>query len=109
MTMPRSIYLSGSGDRFLATELAHIKIVEDAAGIQQFLKRTSFYNLTILDDQDNIGILDRTQAVRNYETGATCQKFFQSSLDQAFSAGIYTGSSLIENENTWVGKGRPGN
>ncbi len=106
LPIPRCLPVAGRlrrlCDLLLPPELAHIQIVEEALLIEQFVELAALDDLTVVNDQDLIGVLDRADAVRYDETGSPMQQLLQRGLNQLLSAGIHTRSRFVEDQDARI-------
>ena len=58
----------------------------------------------VLDDADEVGVADRTQAVGDDQGGAAAQQPFQRGLDERLGDGVHVGRRLVQNEDARVGQ-----
>src|SRR5258705_5724442 len=72
-----SLFCDCRFDLFLFLELAHIQVVVKALLAEQFVVFAALDNLAVFDHQDDIGIADGTQTVRDHEAGAPFEQLLQ--------------------------------
>ena len=63
-----------------------------------------FDNLTVVDDQDLIGIADCAQAVGDDKTGAPLHQPQERLLDACFGACVNAARCFVENQDARVGE-----
>ena len=65
-------------------------------------------DLAVLEDDDQVGVADRRQAVRDDERGAAVQEPPQRVLDLALRADVDRARRLVEDQDPRVGEQRTG-
>lgn len=66
-------------------------------------------DVTVVEDDDLVGIADGTEAVGNDEGGASLHDGVHTSLYQLFGTGVDTGGRLVEDQDGGIGNGSTGN
>jgi hypothetical protein len=64
--------------------------------------RAAFNDAPGIDDENNIGVEDRGEAVRDDEARAAFHRFFERGLDERFVFGIECGGRFVEDEDARV-------
>ena len=65
-------------------------------------------DVALLDDEDQIGILDRRETVDDHEGGASRGQAIHRLLDQYLGAGIYAARRFVEDQERCVLHDRAG-
>ena len=63
-----------------------------------------FDELTVVEDANAVGLLDRGESVCNDEAGAVRTKIFEGFLDEAFGVVVERGGGFIEQQQRWIFK-----
>ena len=82
------------------SKLTIIKLSIKAILLQQFVVPTLLNDVTVADDQDQIGVANSAQAVGDDEAGFALHQLVHGFLDEHFGAGVNRASGFIQNRNT---------
>ena len=69
-------------------ELRVVEICVESAIFEQFLVRSFFDDVALVHNEDNVGVLDCGEAVRDDEGRFVLHKFFKRLLNLDFRAGV---------------------
>ena len=69
--------------------------------------RSLLDDLAVLEDDDQVGVADRRQAVRDDERGPAVQQAAERVLDLPFGADVDRARRLVEDQDPRVGEQRP--
>ena len=76
-----------------------VQISVVAAVSNKFFVATLFDDLAIFEDDDAMGVANSGKAMRDDETSAAREKFFERMLDGFFGGGINGACGLVEDQN----------
>src|SRR4051812_9953415 len=62
----------------------------------------------MLDDDDQVGMSDRAEAVRDDECRSAFEQLGEGLLDQLLALGVEAAGGFVEDEDLWVGEDRAG-
>ena len=80
-----------------------------AALCKELRVRALLYDVAVVEDEDEVGVLDGGQAVRYHEGGAPFGQIVHRLLDQHFGAGVHAARSLVEDQERRVLRNGTGN
>ncbi len=93
----------------LVTKLAHIEVVVETFVSQETVVGALLNDLTILEDENFISLLNGGEAVGNDKAGPTFHQSTHGLLYQEFQPGINRGGCFIQNQNLRVSQEGPSN
>src|SRR5882724_7080913 len=79
-----------------------VQTVVDAALCEKLLMSALFAQAALMEHQDSVRILNRAEAMCDYERRTTRQQFVERLADQQLSFCIHAGCGLIENQETRI-------
>ena len=91
----------------LVTKLAHIEVVVETFVSQETVVGALLNDLTILEDENFISLLNGGEAVGNDQAGPTFHQSTHGLLDTEFQPGINRGGCLIQNQYLRIHIERP--
>src|SRR3954470_9388370 len=87
-------------------ELAAIEIGVHAFGLQELVVRAALDDAAGVDDEDQVGVADRAQAMGDDDAGAPGEQRAERALDDALGARVDVGGRLVEDEDARIGEHR---
>ena len=70
--------------------------------MHQFVMTTDFDDFTRLEDQDAIGIANRTQTMGNHKAGASLHQPIKSFLNFLFGVGVHIAGGFVQNHHARI-------
>ena len=73
-----------------------------AAESQQRLMRAFFEDLSVVDDNNLVGIFDGGKTMSDHESGAIFQQRFHRLLNQLFAFCVQIAGGFVEDQDFWI-------
>lgn len=89
------------------TRLVSVQFKIASLPVNELFMRAPFYDRSMLNDQDLIGLSDRAQPVGYDKCGSALHQYAKTLLDKRFTFCVQVRRSLIQDENARISKDRP--
>ncbi len=83
--------------QFLLLVLELVETIVDTALRQQFLVRSLLAEAALVENENAVRVLYRTQTMRDYEGGAAGKQAVEGFADLEFGLGVQAGGGFIKN------------